>query len=71
MLSMETIHVNDFPDDATRGKLSAMQQATVLHLRPAPPPPSAPLSRPVEPLSTSEVAECTCPGWCERDHEQD
>ena len=22
-------------------------------------------------LSTSEVAECTCPEWCERDHDRD
>jgi len=22
-------------------------------------------------LSSSEVAECTCPEWCERDHDRD
>jgi hypothetical protein len=22
-------------------------------------------------LSTSEIAECTCPDWCERDHDRD
>jgi hypothetical protein len=22
-------------------------------------------------LSTAEVAECTCPEWCERDHDRD
>jgi hypothetical protein len=22
-------------------------------------------------LSTSEIAECTCPEWCERDHDRD
>jgi hypothetical protein len=22
-------------------------------------------------LSTSEVADCTCPEWCERDHDRD
>jgi hypothetical protein len=22
-------------------------------------------------LSTAEVAECTCPDWCERDHDRD
>lgn len=27
---------------------------------------SAPL-----PLSSAETAECTCPDWCERDHDQD
>jgi hypothetical protein len=32
-----------------------------------PPRPVAPLSY----LSTAEVAECTCPDWCERDHDRD
>lgn len=35
--------------------------------------PQAPLARlalmPVVPMW--ELAECTCPDWCERDHEQD
>jgi hypothetical protein len=22
-------------------------------------------------LSTAEVADCTCPDWCERDHDRD
>jgi hypothetical protein len=22
-------------------------------------------------LSTAELAECTCPDWCERDHDRD
>jgi len=22
-------------------------------------------------LSTSEIADCTCPEWCERDHDRD
>jgi hypothetical protein len=30
----------------------------------------APLPR-LSYLSTSEVAECTCPDWCERDHDRD
>lgn len=29
--------------------------------------PAAPISY----LSTAEVAECTCPEWCERDHDRD
>lgn len=33
--------------------------------------PVAPDLRPVLTLCTAEVAECTCPDWCERDHEQD
>ena len=23
------------------------------------------------PLSSAETAECTCPDWCERDHDRD
>ncbi|MGH3033171.1 MAG: hypothetical protein ACRDON_01260 [Gaiellaceae bacterium] len=26
---------------------------------------------PVTVLSTAELAECTCPDWCERDHDRD
>jgi len=33
----------------------------------SPPAPTAPLSY----LSTAEVAECTCPEPCERDHDRD
>ena len=32
-------------------------------------PPPAP--RRLSYLSTSEIAECTCPEWCERDHDRD
>jgi hypothetical protein len=35
----------------------------------APAPPPAP--RRLSYLSTSEIAECTCPEWCERDHDRD
>ncbi|MGH2451692.1 MAG: hypothetical protein ACRDGE_10575 [Candidatus Limnocylindria bacterium] len=26
---------------------------------------------PVLVLSTAELADCTCPDWCERDHDRD
>jgi hypothetical protein len=26
---------------------------------------------PIVVLSTAELAECTCPDWCERDHDRD
>jgi hypothetical protein len=32
--------------------------------------PPAPLPHPSY-LSTAEVAPCTCPEWCERDHDRD
>ena len=28
-------------------------------------------ARPIEPRPMWELAECTCPDFCERDHEQD
>ena len=37
----------------------------------APVAPVAPDLRPVLTLCTAEVAECTCPDWCERDHDTD
>jgi len=33
--------------------------------------PVVPGLRPVTTLCTAEVAECTCPEWCERDHDTD
>jgi hypothetical protein len=33
--------------------------------------PVVPDLRPVMTLCTAEVAECTCPEWCERDHDTD
>ena len=33
--------------------------------------PQAPPPQPVEVLSRAETAECTCPEFCERDHDQD
>jgi hypothetical protein len=33
--------------------------------RPAPPPRPAPV------LTTAETSECTCPDFCERDHDRD
>jgi hypothetical protein len=30
-----------------------------------------PTPRRIAYLSSSEVAECTCPEWCERDHDRD
>jgi hypothetical protein len=36
-----------------------------------PPPPAAKTPPPLSYLSTAEVAECTCPEPCERDHDRD
>jgi hypothetical protein len=30
-----------------------------------------PQAKPIEPRPMWELAECTCPDFCERDHEQD
>jgi hypothetical protein len=36
-----------------------------------PPPPAAKPQQPLSYLSTAELAECTCPEPCERDHDRD
>jgi hypothetical protein len=28
-------------------------------------------ARPVDDVPTALLAECSCPGWCERDHDRD
>jgi hypothetical protein len=33
--------------------------------------PAEPVAAPVETACTAELAECTCPDFCERDHEND
>jgi hypothetical protein len=30
-----------------------------------------PVDASIADLSTAELAECTCPEWCERDHDRD
>ena len=52
--------------------MSAAMNINVIQRRTADEPavalrPAAPLSY----LSTAEVADCTCPEWCERDHDRD
>jgi hypothetical protein len=53
------------------GTLRCMEAAATLDIdvaerEEAPEPP-----RRISYLSTSEVADCTCPEWCERDHDRD
>jgi hypothetical protein len=48
-------------------EIEVMEKPLTALPREAPPKPPAPLSY----LSTAEVAECTCPEPCERDHDRD
>jgi hypothetical protein len=67
------IETNHCVNTEHRGTLSCMEAAVTFELeldgreqREQPEPP-----RRLSYLSTSEIAECTCPEWCERDHDRD
>jgi hypothetical protein len=54
------------------GYMSAAMDINVIQRRTADEPAAA--LRPavaLSYLSTAEVADCTCPEWCERDHDRD
>jgi hypothetical protein len=48
-----------------------MQTAAPDTLTTQPPTGAAEAAASVIVLSTAELAECTCPDWCERDHDRD
>jgi hypothetical protein len=65
---IETNHCINTED---AGTLRCMEAAVSFELdleerEEAQPPPHRPSY-----LSSSEVADCTCPEWCERDHDRD
>ena len=68
MTMIETNHCVNIEEDGTlRGMEAAVSFEIDLdereETRPAPRRPSY--------LSSSEIADCTCPEWCERDHDRD
>ena len=68
---MSMIETNHCVNTGHRGTLKFMEAAVTFDFETderekAPEPP-----RRVSYLSTSEVADCTCPEWCERDHDRD
>ena len=70
---MTVIETNHYINTSLAGTLNSMEAAVTFDLdereterEEAPPAP-----RRLSYLSTSEVAECTCPEWCERDHDRD
>jgi hypothetical protein len=50
-----------------------MMESTVIERRTRESEAEAPSKAParLSSQSTAEVAECTCPEWCERDHDRD
>ena len=75
---MESIQRNDcvyigsaFYDRAN-GYQCGMRTATIdIATDPAPGEAIDSEEAPILVLSTAELAECTCPDWCERDHDRD
>lgn len=49
----------------TEGPRSSLTDLATTAARPAPTPEEAPV------LSIAEVAECGCPDWCHRDHQNE
>jgi len=75
---MDVIERNDLLNIVARvhhrceGYMSAAMDINVIQRRTADEPAAA--LRPavvLSYLSTAEVADCTCPEWCERDHDRD
>ena len=61
---------NAFYDPAI-GYLGVMHTATIDIATEAPPGEVERHEASIIVLSTAELADCTCPDWCERDHDRD
>ena len=77
MISMLSIQRNDvvytaiaFYDPAI-GYLGVMRTATIDIATEVPPREVEREEASIIVLSTAELADCTCPDWCERDHDRD
>ena len=57
---------NDFTDRGGLPTLGSMNALAIVE----PEEPHVALAGPVV-LSAAELAECTCPDWCERDHDNE
>jgi hypothetical protein len=75
---MDAIERNDLLNIVTgvhhrgEGYMSAAMDINVIQRRTADEPAAAlRQTAPLSYLSTAEVADCTCPEWCERDHDRD
>lgn len=64
---MDQIEANDCTNVAVQGSFGGVTQALEIPIDLA----RVPTPRPAETLSTAELADCTCPDWCERDHDRD
>jgi hypothetical protein len=67
---MLTIEPNDFTDTRRADSVAHMMEAALLLERSRTEDPDI-AARPVDDVPTALLAECSCPGWCERDHDRD
>jgi len=57
---------------STRGEIAVATAIAIEEPVPVPPVSPAPASRvEISAVSTAELAECCCPDFCERDHDND
>jgi hypothetical protein len=68
---MRMIETNHCVNIGHGGTLKEMEAALSLEIDVEPRDEPVPAPKRSTYLSTSEVAECTCPEWCERDHDRD
>ena len=68
---MQIIETNHCVNIGPGGTLRGMEAAVSFEIERDEREEALPAPRRLSYLSTSEVAECTCPEWCERDHDRD
>lgn len=68
---MRMIETNHCVDIAARDTLESMEAALTFETDVEERQDAPLVVRRLSYLSSSEVAECTCPEWCERDHDRD
>jgi hypothetical protein len=68
---MAMIETNHCVNTGDRGTLQFMEAAVTFDFDAVEREDAHELPRLPSYLSSSEVADCTCPEWCERDHDRD
>jgi hypothetical protein len=68
---MKMIETNHCVNTRHGGTLKCMEAAVTFDLDQDEREEAPPTPRRLSYLSTSEIADCTCPEWCERDHDRD
>ena len=68
---MDMIETNHCVNIEPAGTLRCMEAAVSFEIERDEREEATPALRRLSYLSSSEVADCTCPEWCERDHDRD